>query len=136
MAHASNIADLLRRHEGEILAEWTRLQAQDLSLRNNLLKAGELEQQCRDCLRALIEALASGAQDSDVESATIWAPVREMLSTISRARARQGFTPTETAMFVFSLKRAIFAILRRELTPEQFVEDSWTITLILDGLGL
>src|SRR5215212_7063348 len=120
MANARTIADLLRRHEDEILGEWLRLQQQDLSLRNNLLKGGELEQQCRDFLGAMLTALEAGGATADVITANIWAPVRDLIAGLARSRARQGFTPTETAMFVFSLKRPLFATMRRELTPEAF----------------
>ncbi|MGZ5431722.1 MAG: STAS domain-containing protein [Thermoanaerobaculia bacterium] len=136
MANAPTIADLLGRHQDDILAEWMRIQQQDLTLRNNLLKAGELEHQCRDFLGAMIAALEGGAAGADPTTSNAWAPVRDMLAGIARTRARQGFTPTETAMFVFSLKRPTFSMLRRELTPEEFVEESWTLTTILDGLGL
>jgi rsbT co-antagonist protein RsbR len=136
MANARSIADLLRQHEDEILGEWMRLQQQNLSLRNNLLKAGELEQQCRDFLGAMLAALEPGGAAADVITANVWAPLRDLIAGIARSRARQGFTPTETAMFVFSIKQPLFATLRRELTPEEFVEESWTVTTILDGLGL
>jgi rsbT co-antagonist protein RsbR len=136
MADARTIADLLRRHENEILTEWMRLQRQDLSLRNNLLKTGELEQQCRDFLNAMIGAAEAGSAAVDVTTATSWAPVREVVAGISRSRARQGFTPTETATFVFSLKQPIFTVMRSELTAEDLVEGIWVLTTILDGLGL
>jgi rsbT co-antagonist protein RsbR len=136
MANARNNADLLRRHEDEILGEWIRLQQQDLSLRNNLLKAGELEQQCRDFLGTMIAAFEGGGAGADVVTGAVWAPVRDMIANISRSRARQGFTPTETATFIFSLKQPVFAMLRRELTAEEFAEQAWTLTRLLDGLGL
>ena len=41
--------------------------------------------------------------------------MRELLEDFSRARATQGFSPTETAIFVFSLKEPLFDMLRREL---------------------
>jgi rsbT co-antagonist protein RsbR len=136
MAQSPTIADLLRRHEDDVLREWMRLQQQNLALRNNLLKAGELEQQCRDFLGALIAALEAGSAGADVTISSTWAPVRDILSTLSRSRARQGFTPTETAMFVFSLKQPVFAAMRGELTAEQFADEYWTLTTVLDALGL
>src|SRR5688572_21952235 len=59
------LAGVLRKHEAQILQEWLRLQEQNLSMRNNLLKSGELEQQCREFLTALGRALQS-ARDTDV----------------------------------------------------------------------
>src|SRR5689334_21047759 len=116
MADAKQIAEILRRHEDEILTEWVALQKDNLAVRNNLLKLGELEQQCREFLRAFIEALAGGS--GDVQSSPAWASSREVLTNTSRARARQGFSPTETATFVFSLKQPVFHALRNELSAE------------------
>jgi rsbT co-antagonist protein RsbR len=129
------LADVLRRNSDELVQEWVRLQQNDLTLRNNLLRGGELEQQCREFLTAFANALQSGS-GSDVVRSEAWAPVRELLSGISRSRARQGFTPTETAMFVFSLKQPVFDVLRREIKPEELANISWTATTVLDSLGL
>src|ERR1041384_5158556 len=107
------LADVLNRHGDEITREWLRRQQEDLSLRNNLLRPGELEQQCGEFLGAFIAALPHG--DAEGLHSPAWAPVRDLVSGISRSRARQGFTPTETAMFVFSLKQPVFDVLRREV---------------------
>jgi len=126
-------AALLRRHEDEIVREWVRLQQQDLSMRNNLLKTGELEQQCREFLAAFVAALESGSTDLN---APAWSTARDLLANVSRSRARQGFTPTETATFIFSLKQPIADVLRREVKPEQLADELWNLTRILDTLGL
>jgi rsbT co-antagonist protein RsbR len=64
--------------------------------------------------------------------------MREVLEDFSRARATQGFSPTETAVFVFSLKEPLFDMLRRELgaDAEQIGRETWNVTRLLDGLGL
>jgi rsbT co-antagonist protein RsbR len=63
--------------------------------------------------------------------------VREVLSELSRVRGRMGFTPSETANFVFSLKAPLFARLRAEVKdPQQLVEATITATTLLDQLGL
>jgi rsbT co-antagonist protein RsbR len=129
------LAGVLREHSEEIAREWVRLQQTDLALRNNLLRGGELEQQCREFLDALVNALQNGG-GADVLRSDTWAAVRELLSGISRSRARQGFTPTETAMFVFSLKQPVFNVLRREVKPEELADISWSATTVLDSLGL
>ena len=55
----------------------------------------------------------SGARDRVPTSRpTRWTPTRQMLEEISRSRAVQGFSWTETAMFVFSLKKPLFHELR------------------------
>ena len=130
---AENTADLLRRHEEEIVRAWVQQQQQDLSMRNNLLKHGELEHQAREFLTGLIAALQTGGSDT---TAPVWSGVREQLANVSRSRARQGFTPTETASFIFSLKQPLFDVMRRELPREQVADELWQLTRTLDTLGL
>ena len=65
-------------------------------------------------------------------------PTREVLSEVSRARGQQGFSPSETASFVFSLKEPLFARLRREHTKdaEALAEETRLASGLLDRLGL
>jgi rsbT co-antagonist protein RsbR len=128
------LSELLRKREQEILTAWMILQQQDLSMRNSLLRGGELEQQSREFLRALAAALVSGFGDPLMAEG--WAPVREFLSGISRSRARQGFTPTETAIFVFSLKQPLYSAMEEILSGEQLAQQMWDTSLLLDKLGL
>jgi rsbT co-antagonist protein RsbR len=63
--------------------------------------------------------------------------VRDLLTEISSSRASQGFSPTETATFVLSLKHPLFARLRAEITDARtLAEEMWRATLLLDELGL
>ncbi|HUN99147.1 MAG TPA: RsbRD N-terminal domain-containing protein, partial [Bradyrhizobium sp.] len=69
---------------------------------------------------------------------TSFAPLREFLGDISRSRAVQGFSPSETATFVFSLKQPLFDTINGDkgISPTQLAETTWTITRLLDQLGL
>ena len=61
-----------------------------------------------------------------------------MLSDLSRARAAQGFSPSETATFVFSLKQPLFDVLRQEHDGQAatLTDELWTASSALDRLGL
>jgi rsbT co-antagonist protein RsbR len=61
-----------------------------------------------------------------------------MLDRLSRARSLQGFSPSETATFIFSFKQPVFERLRRELAsqPQSLADELWNITSLLDKLGL
>jgi rsbT co-antagonist protein RsbR len=61
-----------------------------------------------------------------------------MLTTISASRARQGFTPSETATFVFSLKQPLFERLGQTYgdDPLGLIDEIRTVNLLLDNLGL
>jgi rsbT co-antagonist protein RsbR len=132
---SETLARVLRQQRESIAAGWLRLQERDLSLRNNLLKPGELQEQANNLLQALEPALASGNRDITTSA---WEPVRELVGSISRSRARQGFTPTETATFVFSLKQPLMTALRQQLKddPELLLDETAAGSEILDRLGL
>src|SRR5262249_61358151 len=95
----------------------------------------ELRTQAGEFLNLFRRALRRGAHD--VESAE-WSAVREMLGNVSRSRGAQGFTPSETALFVFSMKRPIMLRLRTEhgKDAQGLADDTQLLTDILDKLGL
>jgi rsbT co-antagonist protein RsbR len=133
---ASRIPALLREHEGELLAEWTREQSQVLSKQQGRLSETELREQSREFLALLRRA----TQDGDLSNVggSGWQEVLEALGSLSRSRARQGFTPTQTASFVFSLKRPMFDLLKQQLRNDAaaLAEETWVVTMMLDQLGL
>ncbi len=135
-ASPTRLPDILTKYEGELLAEWLRDQLASEMVRRGLISEAELREQSRAFLGLLREATGKG--DGAGPMGPGWVEVREMLASMARERARQGVTPTETATFVFSLKRSLFARLRRELAgdPDGLGEEIWGTTLLLDQLGL
>ena len=130
--HQSRLAAILRDQESRILAEWTSLLAKT---RRGADRA-ETEEQARTFARLLAQAMA---QDATGEiDGPAWAKMRDMLTGLSAARARQGSTPSETATFIFSFKEPLFARLREEYRSdgEGLGRESWTATRLLDKLGL
>ena len=136
-ASKGSIGELLRKRSSEVEKEWLSLQQRDLSARNNLLNPGELEHQSREFLSAFMTAI-DAAPSEDVLTSPAWAPVRDLVTSMSRSRARQGFTPAETATFVFSLKQPVFSLLRREFgaDPQRLGDVIWNLTEIIDAIGL
>jgi rsbT co-antagonist protein RsbR len=67
-----------------------------------------------------------------------WDEARRMLEDLSRSRARLGLSPSQTAMFVFSLKEPLFARIRREYAdnPTMLADMTSSTTRLLDRLGL
>jgi rsbT co-antagonist protein RsbR len=126
---------LIDKHRDALLAEWVSEQL-SASSRAGRMKEAEVRAQCSEFLGLLRDALQEG-DPASVEGEA-WRAVREMLENVSRTRSTQGFTPSETATFVFSLKRPLLARLRREVgaNPEAIAEETWTATTLLDRLGL
>jgi rsbT co-antagonist protein RsbR len=133
---SSRIPAILRTSEREILSEWTRAQLAAATLRADLLKEADLHQQSREFLAVFRTATERGALDDVTGQA--WDEVRDFLAQLSRTRAQLGFSPSETATFVFSLKQPLFTALRRELKGdgEALAREVWNATLLLDNLGL
>jgi rsbT co-antagonist protein RsbR len=64
--------------------------------------------------------------------------VRDYLAGVSRSRALQGFSPSETATFVLSLKQPVFTRLRKQLesAPGELADALWAATTVFDKLAL
>jgi rsbT co-antagonist protein RsbR len=132
---STRIAEILEKYEAELLADWVKEQLAAITLRPDLLKESELREQSAEFLNLFRDAAQSGNL-TDIE-APEWAKAREMLGGVSRSRAVQGFSPSETAMFIFSLKQPLFARLRQEVKDaEALAEELWAATVLLDRLGL
>jgi rsbT co-antagonist protein RsbR len=129
------MADLVGKDEQAILAEWLEFQKQAGLLRTGRITEAELASQSRNFLHLFREGLAKGGDD--VQHAT-YSAARDMLGDLSRSRALQGFTPSETATFIFSLKQSLFNALNKDsaLSAAQSAELIWATTLLLDGFGL
>jgi rsbT co-antagonist protein RsbR len=56
---------------------------------------------------------------------------------LTDARVQQGFSPTDTATFVFSLKQPIFNLLQAAIPDaHSLAQEIWTATTLIDKLGL
>jgi rsbT co-antagonist protein RsbR len=129
------VAELVGSNEQTILPEWVDLQKKAGSLQTGRITESELLSQSRNFLHLLRDGLAKGGNDA---SNPAYDPARQMLAEVSRSRALQGFSPGETATFIFSLKQPLFTTLNRNstLSPAQAAELTWSVTLLLDELGL
>ena len=134
-AAGQTVRNVLAKYEKEVLAEWLRLQLSSTTLRADLMKEAELREQSRELLNLLRSALEGGRFES-LEGSD-WAPVKEFLSGVSRTRAQQGFSPSETATFVLSLKQPLFERLRNESGDAHTIADElWVASAVLDRLAL
>jgi rsbT co-antagonist protein RsbR len=135
MAAGQVLQQIIAKAQKELLPEWLATQTEVGANRADLMKESELREQCREFLSLLQDATRNGSLDR--VSGSAWQPVEEFLAGISRSRAIQGFSPAETATFVFSLKQPLFARLRREINEAQSLADElWTTSVLLDKLGL
>jgi len=117
------IGSMTSDREG-ILADW------EAAVRGSQ-RTGRSSPDLQSELSSLYDAILSGiGSGGDLRSAGM-GEVRALLSEMSFSRARQGYTPTETASAVFALKEPV----RGRLPDDQMAEFAKFSTL-MDQLGL
>ena len=128
------LATILSQNEPEILTEWVKNMSA-ATRRGDLIKEAELRQQCSQFLSLIRRALEVAGPNFQNSA---WDGAREMLGDISRSRAQQGFSPAETAMFVFSVKQPVFTQIRQfcKSDAEALASETWAATELLDAMGL
>lgn len=130
----TRIPEILRDHEATLVEEWMAELTTSVR-RSDLMAGAELRSQCVEFLQ-LLRTAAQGGSLGSIQGSE-WSALRDMLAGISRSRALQGFTARETALFILTLKRPLFARLRQQLKdPDALAEETWTASLLLDELGL
>lgn len=132
----SRIPEFLVRHEASLLEEWVREQLAAVTVRKDLLSEADLRRESAEFLSLLSNA-CRGGELTDIASPA-WQQVRDFLADLSRSRMILGFQPSETAVFIFSLKQPLFSRLGTELAdePAALSGELWNATLLLDKLGL
>ncbi|RYY74902.1 MAG: STAS domain-containing protein [Gammaproteobacteria bacterium] len=131
----AHLEHILTTYHAELLESWVpdligRLTRRDKRAEN------ELHQQAAQFLPLLASTLKKTSLENINDPG--WDDVRHLLSDMSQARARQGFSPIETANFVFSLKNPLFNYLRLALNddPAQLSELVSSTGTLFDNLGL
>jgi rsbT co-antagonist protein RsbR len=120
------------KNQETLLASWqAELKREGLDGRTT---SSEVANHTTELMRLASAALA---HNQNVKSEA-WAPVREFLERLSSARATQGFSSTETAVLVFSLKKPLFQQIREQLAaqPAALADTTWAVSELVDALGM
>ena len=135
MGQTQLLAAIIGQHHEQLLEGWMADLIARL-VRRDKIAENELRQQAGQFLPLLARALESG-DAFDIEG-NAWDDTRQLLSEMSQSRVRQGYSPIDTASFVFALKEPLFAYLRKEITaqPEQLGDAIVATSKLFDELGL
>jgi len=135
----TRIPQILRQQRESMLTEWTEQQMRSGTLPQGLRDEREIRSESERFLNLLATAISAqnGRDLTDIEG-DHWSEVRGMLEDLSRTRAVRGYTPSETAAFIFSLKQPLFDRIREELRgdSEALASELLAATALLDKLGL
>jgi rsbT co-antagonist protein RsbR len=133
---ASRLPAIVEQHQKEILADWIGNQTSSGAWRAGRIQESQLRDESQRFLSLLAQAVQHGVEFDSRGSK--WADIREFLIELSRSRATQGFSPSQVATFVFSLKQALFKRATESLKTEPAALPGalWDATMLLDALGL
>jgi rsbT co-antagonist protein RsbR len=132
----TDITKLLQKKKKQLLELWMTKQLSDAMLREDLMSNEDLREQSNELLDELLKAIATEhAEDIDAPAFEL---VKEVLSGISISRAKQGFSPRETGIYVFSLKEAIQQVLKEEIKDDMqlLYQSTLSFNKLLDSLGV
>jgi rsbT co-antagonist protein RsbR len=125
----------LQKRKKEVLEQWMKNQLEDEGLRSNLISDEDQQQTSDELLNLLLDAL-NDASIEDVH-AREFEKVLDILSGISISRAKQGFSPRETGVYIFGLKEAILTTLQKDIKdPTQLYSESLKISKLLDNFAI
>ncbi|HEV9035489.1 MAG TPA: STAS domain-containing protein [Puia sp.] len=133
---AIDITKQLKTKRKALFERWMQNQLTSDGLREDLLSNEELRSTSEELIDVFLQNLTP--ENLDDPTSTSFEPVLDILSGISISRARQGFSPRETGMFVISLKEALQAQLQEEIkdNPKQLYEESLKLGRIMDHFAI
>lgn len=125
---------MLQTSAPSLLARWKSDLASQGSRVQSLLTENERDRLTQRLLDELLPALETGGDDVDGNPA--YQRLRASLAEIAANFAERGLTPSETALFIMSLKQALFAQLGERLKAEELAREMWRVGTVMDKLGL
>ena len=117
------MAAYMRDHQDKVVGRWSELVVAGLRGRSS---AVEVRRELEDLYSLVVRAMVGADEQAAGELTAV-------LAELSRSRARNGFTPRETALGVFALKDAVFELVAdaADLAPEYLA-----FCRMIDDLGL
>ena len=117
------MAAYLREHQDKVVGRWSDLVVAGMRGRSS---AVEVRRELEDLYSLVIRAMSGADEQAAGE-------LRAALAELSRSRARNGFSPSETALGVFSLKDAVY---EQVAGAPELIPDFLTFSRLVDDLGL
>ncbi len=132
----ANIIGILKNSENVILEKWTENQLNIMSYNDDLISSQEIKEQSEELLSALLKNL--NEQNLGNGDAPEFDEVVEALSDLSISRAKLGFSPKETGLFVNGMKNAIMDVLEAELSeaPADLYAGSKKLNSLFDNFNI
>jgi len=131
-----DIIDGLKLKKDQIIEQWLKDQAEASDYSNSFNSNEELESQSAELVDILLNTLnedtLNNFSSGDLE------PLTDYISSLTISRARQGFSPRETATYIFTLKDALIKVLNEivDREPVKLYAITLKISKFIDNIGI
>jgi rsbT co-antagonist protein RsbR len=131
-----DIYSIFQKKRESILESWINSQLANATLRDELISDEESRAQSEELLNAFLNMLKAEARGGQAEDSMD--SVLEILESITISRARKGYSPRETGVFIFGFKDALITVLNEEIKndPKVLYEETVKLTKKLDELTI
>ncbi|MES2310080.1 MAG: STAS domain-containing protein [Verrucomicrobiota bacterium] len=132
---STQLAELIVKNKKSLLDTWASEQVNVFS-KQGALHSTEVKTQCSDFLDALSEGLKKS--DTPFFQNAAFDPLKEVITSISKSRALQGFSPSEIALFIFSFKKPFFTLIQNEFkaTSQTVASEILIVSQLIDDVGI
>src|ERR1700735_4494993 len=133
---ALDITRILKTKRKPLFEAWMQNQLASEGLREDLVSNEDLRATSEELITALLSSLTP--ENIGDPASDAFEPVLDILAGISMERAKQGFSPRETGLFVLSLKEALLSVLQRETSedPKALFEESLKLSRVMDHFAI
>lgn len=122
---------ILKDNKEAILDLWTKKQQAE----DSYFGSDDQGEDSQDFAEAFLNALSES--NIDDKEAAGFDKVNEILMGISISRAKRGFSPKETGVYLFSFKEALLEVLSENISdPATLYTDSLKISKIVDNMAM
>jgi rsbT co-antagonist protein RsbR len=130
---AGSWTDVLGKHRDEIFDRWSARAAATLGAVSTPAEVQRELSELRTVIGSVVDRPEGGA--SDDLGADEYGELRALLAELSRVRAAQGFSPSETAGTVFALKDATLDVIESHGDPDSYRQFA-ALARFVDLMGL
>jgi rsbT co-antagonist protein RsbR len=132
----TDMIEILRANKEQILRLWLQAQQIETEDSGSFNTQEDLLAQSSEFVDLLLDVLTE-ANVQDFASSEL-EPLTDYIASLTISRARQGFSPRETANYIFTLKDALLKVLSEQILADtaKLYNSSILISKFIDNIGI
>jgi rsbT co-antagonist protein RsbR len=128
----AEIAEILKSKQDEICEAWKGRVIKEAERLTDVFSERELKKMIRDFVEAVLASIEKGSAGRPEPDAR----VIELLERLSKEATINNVSPSDTALFVFSLKDTLFDELQQSFSAETLNAGILAVSMLIDRMGL